>query len=54
MGKERDIQILQYKINDIDKKIKQFQENKISNKKIDNLKILKLKYETELEELETE
>jgi hypothetical protein len=54
MNKERDIQILQYKINDIDKKIKQFQEYKISNKKIDNLEILKLKYETELEELETE
>jgi hypothetical protein len=54
MSKERDIQILEYKIADIDKKIKQFQEHKISDKKIDNLKILKLKYETELEELETE
>lgn len=52
MSKERDIQILQYKIADIDRKIIVYQDYDISDKKIDNLRILKLKYETQLEEIE--
>jgi hypothetical protein len=52
MSKERDIQILQYKIADMDRKIALYSEYDISDKKIDNLRILKLKYETQLEEIE--
>jgi hypothetical protein len=51
MSKERDIEILEYKISAINTKIQQFIEHEISEKKIDNLRILKLKYETQLEEI---
>lgn len=54
MSKERDIEILEYKIADLDNKINAFISHGISDKKTENLRILKLKYETELEELQAE
>jgi hypothetical protein len=53
MSKERDIEILEHKIAVIDTKIANFEKYNISNKKIDNLRILKLKYEDQLEELQS-
>jgi len=52
MSKERDIQILEYKIADLETKIANFEKFNIGDKKIENLKILKLKYEDELAELQ--
>jgi hypothetical protein len=52
MSKERDIEILEHKIAELDTKIANFIKYNISSKKIENLRILKLKYETELEELQ--
>jgi hypothetical protein len=51
MSKERDIQILEHKIADLENKIIKFGERGISEKKTEKLRILKLKYEDELEEL---
>ena len=51
-SKARDIEILEYKINDLTIKIANFEKNNLSHKKTDNLRILKLKYETQLEELQ--
>lgn len=51
MSKDRDVQILEYKIAELDRKIKEFENHNISDKKTENLRILKLKYETELEEI---
>jgi hypothetical protein len=52
MGKERDIQILEHKITDLETKIANFLKYNISEKKIENLRLLKLKYEDELTEIE--
>jgi len=52
MSKEKDIQILEYKIAELDEKIILYEQRGISQKKIDRLAILKLKYETQLEEIE--
>lgn len=52
MSKERDIEILEYKIADLESKIQAYIDNDISQKKIDRLEMLKLKYETQLEEIE--
>lgn len=52
MSKERDIQILEHKIAELDNKIINFEKYKISEKKIDDLKMRKLKYQTQLEELQ--
>jgi len=52
MSKERDIQILEHKIANLELKINNFVKYGITEKKIENLEILKLKYETELQELE--
>lgn len=52
MSKERDIEILEYKIAEIDKKLAEFDEHNISDKKKQNLEILKLKYEDQLAEIE--
>jgi hypothetical protein len=52
MSKERDIQILEHKIADLEKKIENFEKYNISDKKTENLRILKLKYEDELAELQ--
>lgn len=51
MSKERNIQILEHKIAELEKKIIKFDERGISDKKIERLRILKLKYENELEEI---
>ena len=52
MSKERDIEILEFKIAEVDKKIKEFQDHDISNKKIDNQRVLKAKYEAQLAALQ--
>jgi len=49
MSKERDIQILEHKIVELETKLKKYN---ISQKKIDDLMIKKLKYETQLEEIQ--
>lgn len=51
MGKDRDVQILEHKIAKLEVKIANFEKFNISDKKTENLRILKLKYETELEEI---
>jgi hypothetical protein len=50
MSKERDAQNLKNKIAELELKIKK---NNISKKKIQDLKLLKLEYEDQLEEIET-
>jgi hypothetical protein len=52
MSKERDIQILEHKIADLDEKIIKYNEFGISNKKIERLELMKLKYEDQLAEIE--
>lgn len=52
MSKERDIQILEHKIAELEEKILNFGKYDISHKKKQKLEIMKLKYETELEELQ--
>ena len=52
MGKEKDIQILEKKIMDIETRIANYEKYDMANKKIGSLKILKLKYEDELAELQ--
>jgi hypothetical protein len=54
MSKERDIEILEHKIAEIDKKVANFVKYGISQKKIDNLEIMKLKYEDELAEIQNQ
>jgi hypothetical protein len=51
MSKERDIQILEHKIAVLEEKIANYVKYGISDKKTENLRILKLKYETQLEEI---
>jgi hypothetical protein len=52
MSKERDIQVLEYKIAELETKIANFVRFNISEKKKENLEILKLKYEDELAEIQ--
>ena len=52
MSKEKNIQILEHKIAELDEKILLYEERNISEKKIDRLKMFKLKYETQLEEIQ--
>jgi len=52
MGKARDIEILEHKIAELDTKIANFKKYNISDKKIENLEILKLKYEDQLVEIQ--
>jgi len=52
MSKERNIEILEHKIAELERKISLYTEQDISQKKINNLLILKLKYETQLEEIQ--
>ena len=52
MSKEKDIEILQHKIADIEARIANHEKYNIADKKIGSLKILKLKYEDELAELQ--
>jgi len=48
MSKERDIQILEHKIAELEVKIVNFNKYGISDNKIKNLELLKLKYEDQL------
>lgn len=52
MSKERDIQILEHKIAELEIKIANFEKYGISDKKKQNLELLKLKYEDQLAEIE--
>jgi hypothetical protein len=52
MGKDRNVQILEHKIAELEEKISNYKKFKISDKKTENLRILKLKYETQLEEIQ--
>lgn len=52
MSKDRDVQVLEHKIADLERKIVNFEKFNISDKKTENLRILKLKYETQLEEIQ--
>jgi hypothetical protein len=54
MSKERDVQILEHKIAELETKIANFEKFKISDKKTENLRMMKLKYETQLEEIMAE
>lgn len=48
MSKERDIQILEFKIAELEDKIYTYQDYDISQKKIDKLTTRKTKYENQL------
>ena len=52
MSKEKDIKILEHKIDELDEKIILYGLRNISEKKIDNLRMFKLKYEAQLEEIQ--
>jgi len=52
MNKPRNIKILNYKIVKLTTKIDNFGNYNISEKKIEKLEILKLKYEAQLEEIQ--
>ena len=52
MNKDRNVQILEHKIAELEDKIANPEKFKIYDKKIKNLLILKLKYETQLEEIQ--
>ena len=51
MSKDRSVAILGHKIAELELKIANFEKYNINDKKTENLRILKLKYETQLEEL---
>ena len=51
MNKEREIEILEHKIADLEIKIANLNKFKISEKKIQNLELQKLKYEDQLLDL---
>ena len=51
MSKERNIQILEHKIAELEKRIVRFEEREISDKKTEKLRLMKLRYEDQLEEL---
>ena len=51
MSKERNVAVLEHKIAELETKISNFGKYNINDKKIENLRIMKLKYETQLEEL---
>jgi membrane protein insertase Oxa1/YidC/SpoIIIJ len=52
MSKERDVQVLQHKIAELETKIANFIKYGVDEKKRQNLELLKLKYEDELAELQ--
>lgn len=52
MAKDRNIEILEHKIVELETKIANFEKFGINEKKTENLRILKLKYETQLEEIQ--
>lgn len=52
MNKQREIEVLEFKISELETKIENFEKFNISERKIDNLQFLKLRYEDQLTELE--
>ena len=54
MTKEREIEVLKYKIAGLEAKIDNFEKYNISDRKIKNLQLFKLKYEDMLAGLELE
>jgi hypothetical protein len=52
MSKERDMQVLEHKIAELEEKILNFEKFNIDIKKKQNLEILKLKYEDQLADLQ--
>lgn len=52
MAKERDIQILEHKIAELEVKIANFEKYNISDKKREALELKKLQYEDQLAELQ--
>ena len=52
MSKEKDVQSLEHKIAMLEKKINNSEKNKTSKKRKKDLLMQKLKYETELEEIQ--
>ena len=51
MSNENSIRILEYKIEELEVKIANFIKHEISDKKRERLEMMKLKYETQLEEI---
>jgi hypothetical protein len=54
MSKERDIQILEHKIADLEAKIANFEKYNISEKKKEALELKKLQYEDQLAEIQND
>lgn len=52
MSNEKDVRVLEHKIATLGEKIANFEKNNISEKKKNDLKMKKLKYETQLEEIQ--
>ncbi len=52
MSKERDIQILEFKIAELEDKIYEYQDHAISQRKIDKLNVLQTKYGNQLAVIE--
>lgn len=52
MSKERDIEVLQHKIAELEIKIANFEKYNISEKKTEDLKMKKLAYEDQLAEIQ--
>jgi hypothetical protein len=51
-NKVKDIEILEHRISELELKINNFEKNNISEKKLENLRILKLQFEDKLSELQ--
>lgn len=52
MSNEKEIRVLEHKIAALGKKISQLEKRNLPEKVMSNLKMKKLKYETQLEEIE--
>ena len=49
MNKKREVETLKHKISEIDEMMNKFIKNKINNKKVGELKMMRLQYEDQLE-----
>ena len=52
MSNEKEIQVLEHKIKTLGKKIANFEKNNVSEKKKNDLIMKRLKYESQLEEIQ--
>ena len=52
MSNEKEVRVLEHKIATLGKKIANFEKNGVSEKKKTDLKMKKLKYESQLEEIQ--